>query len=260
MLPNLPQSVEGRIPSEEELAYKAANGRHYLTDIGVILHEFPTHGIYESRSDLKAMVGNVRHDVALLGYDVVDSSHELDGLVHCLEFTLQWARCVRETRTSNTMQVFRRTPENSAAMLMLQRMEHLRNQCSEFAPVALVILVRDDQMIVTRDRVPEQDALERMVIELARRPLNTTVSPEDDETPLLPEPSPNMPQPLFKQQIRAIQDLLSSISKQAALEPVPPTNPDGCEPDVHTEESVHSNPLPVNCVDALVNSMKVASL
>jgi len=221
MLPDQPPVVEGRIPSPEEMEEKAANGRHYLQDINVIKAEFPSHDDYSSRTNLSLLCENIRADVSMLGYTVVDSSHVLNNIVHCLELTLAWANIVREARTTQTMHILRRTPENCGAMLMIQRMEHLRGQCTEMAPVAVIALVRDDQLIVTRDRVADQATTERILIETARRPLNYRKPEESDECEVVEEVPPlktNMPSALFKQQMRAIEDLLKTMPDQAALD------------------------------------------
>lgn len=226
MLPDQPPTVEGRIPSAEEMEAKAQNGRYYLQDINVIKDEFQTHDFYECRTDLASVVPNITADVKLLGYEMIDSSERLNGLVHCLQLTIAWASVVREARTTKTFHILRRTPENCGAMLMLQRMEHLRGQCTEMAPVAFIALVRDDQLIVTRDRVADQATSERIMIEMARRPLNTPkpgeveeVCEEDkpEENALSPFKT-NMPNALFTQQIRAIESLLKVMPADAELE------------------------------------------
>ena len=207
MLPDQPPPVEGRIASPEEMEAKARNGRYYLQDINVIKAEFPTCENYECRTDLFRLQENIRADVSLHGYTIVDSSHMLNNKVHCLELTMAWANVVREARTTKTMHILRRTPENCGAMLMVQRMEHLRGQCTEMAPVAFIALVRDDQLIVTRDRVADQDTTE--LPGMAKQPLNTQEISEEDEGAIVKEVPPmqtNMPRAV--QATDAIEDLL----------------------------------------------------
>ena len=221
MLPDQPPPVEGRIPSAEEMEAKAQNGRYYLQDINVIKLEFPSCENYTCRTDLSKLVEGVRSDVALHNLEVVDSSDRLNNIVHCLELTMAWASVVRDARTTKTLHILRRTPENCGAMLMVQRMEHLRGQCTEMAPVAFIALVRDDQLIVTRDRVADQPTTERILIEMAKRPLNTP-HPSQEEADTAPQEvehtQNNMPAALFKQQIRAIEDLLKTMPDQAAID------------------------------------------
>lgn len=165
---DLPPPVEGRVPSKEEMQFKASNGPYYLDDVWKIEREFPTAHNYDAPTDLPNLVNTLYAQVRDIGYTLVDSSERLNDVHHALELTMAWAKIVREARTTDTMHIIRRTPENSGAMLMIQRQEHLRGQCSEMAPIAYIALVRDDQLVVTRDRVPDQDSTERILLLMAR--------------------------------------------------------------------------------------------
>ena len=164
----LPTPVEGRVPSKEEMQFKASNGPFYLDNVWKIQREFPTADNYDTPTDLTNVVNTLYAQVRDIGYTLEDSSEKLNDVHHALELTMAWAKIVRDARTTDTMHILRRTPENSGAMLMIQRQEHLRGQCSEMAPVAYIALVRDDQLVVTRDRVPDQDATERILLMMAR--------------------------------------------------------------------------------------------
>jgi len=168
VLVEVPRPVEGRIPTKAEMTFKASNGRYYLEDVWVIEMEFPTAHHYETATNLPQLVNSLYTQVRDVGYVLHDSSNRLNGVKHALELTLAWAQIVREARTTDTMHIVRRTPENSGAMLMIQRQEHLRGQCSEMAPIAYIALVRDDQFVVTRDRVADQDSTERMLLKMAK--------------------------------------------------------------------------------------------
>ena len=216
-LEELPPTVEGRIPSDEELFFRARNGRYYVDDIWKIVREYPTSDEYECRTDLPGLVNALFTQVRDFGYKLVDSSDRLNGCKHALELTMAWATVVREARTTPTMHLIRRTPENNGAMLMMQRQESLRNQCTEFAPVAYIALIRDEQLVVTRDRVMQQDATERMLLEWARPPAvveeEETVEGEEGEViQAVTKPSANMPQALFKQQMVGIQAMLDAMT------------------------------------------------
>ena len=165
---DLPPPVEGRVPSKEEMRFKASNGPYYLENVWLIEREFPTADRYETPTDLPGLVNTLYAQVKATGYILHDSSERLNNVKHALELTMAWAQSVREARTTDTMHIVRRTPENSGAMLMIQRQEHLRGQCSEMAPIAYIALVRDDQIVVTRDRVPDQDSTERILLMLAK--------------------------------------------------------------------------------------------
>jgi len=87
--------------------------------------------------------------------------------------------------------------------------------------------VRDDQLIVTRDRVADQATSERILVEMARRPLNAPKPSEAEEDDVCEEGEAaaedvplqtNMPVALFKQQMRAIEDLYISMPSQLDLE------------------------------------------
>ena len=217
-LEELPPTVEGRIPTDEELFFRARNGRYYVEDIWRVVREYPTSGEYECRTDLPGLVNVLYTQVRDFGYELIDSSDRLNGCKHALELTMAWATVVREARTTPTFHLIRRTPENTGAMLMMQRQESLRNQCTEYAPVAYIALIRDQQLVVTRDRVMQQDATERMLVEWARPPApvveeEETVEGEEGEVvERVPKASGNMPQALFKQQIMGIRAMLDSMT------------------------------------------------
>lgn len=251
----LPPEVEGRIPTEEEMEFKAHNGRFYIDDVWAIVREFPSADCYECHTDLAGLVNALYTQIRDVGYKFVDSSDRLNDCHHALELTMAWAQVVRDARTTETMHILRRTPENCGAMLMLQRQEHLRHQCTEWAPVAYVALVRNQQIIVTRDRVMDQAATERMLIELARSPpdalpVKTTehaVEAADeaadeateaaDEAAVAAETAQaNMPTALFNQQIASIKAMLDAM---AVTEKVC----EECEEKVEDWESVESEEI-----------------
>lgn len=214
----LPPTVEGRIPTDDELLFRAHNGRYYVEDIWKIVREYPTSGDYECRTDLPGLVNALFAQVRDFGYKLIDSSDRLNGCKHALELTMAWAMVVREAKTTSTMHLIRRTPENTGAALMMQRQESLRGQCTEYAPVAYIALIRDQQLIVTRDRVMQQDATERMLIEWARpaAPVveteHTVEGEEGEVVKPVTKPSVNMPTALFKQQMQGIQAILDSMT------------------------------------------------
>jgi len=168
MIPDIPPTVEGRIPTETEMEAKARNGRYYLENVCVIVREFPSADNYECPTDLGGLVNKLKSDVQLIGYELEDASDRFNALKHALPLTLAWAELVREARTTKKMFLVRRTAENCGPILMLQRQEHLRGQCTEMAPLAYIAIVRDDQLVVTRDRVSEQDTTERILLKLAK--------------------------------------------------------------------------------------------
>ena len=267
MLPDGPLPVEGRVPTADEMELKASNGRYYISDIWVILNEFPSHPFYETKTDLENLGNTLYPQIRNIGYELEDASARMNDVQHCLELTMRWAELVHEARTQNKMLLIRRTPDNCGALLMQQRIEHLRGQCTEMAPVAYIVLVRDEQVVVTRDRVTDQATTERILIKLAKSPDHrVAAAPPDSDSIVAPIPTPtptptpvpalapasaddgisleaflaqedlsdqilrskpqrppNMPVALFKQQMRAVQDMLNSLdvndsSEKVALE------------------------------------------
>ena len=189
----LPPTVEGRVPDAEvrtvrsrtlhfctpsaahakqrlrfvrlrnqEMQFKAGNGKYYITDVWKIEREFPSSDVYDCKADLVALVDNTRRDVGLLGYEILDSSDRMDGVRHCLQLVTAWHQLVHDARNNRRVHVVRRTPANSGAVLMLQRQQHLQGQCSEMAPLAFIALCDDRVLAVTRDRVLDQDAMESL--------------------------------------------------------------------------------------------------
>ena len=215
-----PPTVEQRVPTNEEMLFKASNGRHYLEDVWVIEREFPSKDEYGCRTDLDGLVNKLYPAMRDLQYTLVDSSDMLNDCHHALELTMAWANVVRNARTTQTMHILRRTPANSGAMLMMQRQEHLRGQCSEWAPVAYIALFRDQQLVVTRDRVMQQDATERMLLAWVKRTLTAAGADatEDDESSVPARhdgPSnatPNMSPALFKQQMQGVKAMLDAMT------------------------------------------------
>ena len=194
----LPPTVEGVIPSDDDMKFKASNGRYYLLDVWMIVREFPSADVYSCRTDLPGLADKLMPQIRDLGYTLVDSSDRFNTCKHALNLTMEWASLVREARTTDTMHIVRRTAENSGPILMMQRQEHLRGQCSEYEPVAYILLVRDQQLIVTRDRVLDQDETERIVIQMAKNKREEALVP-------------NMPASLFKQQMSAMEALLEAL-------------------------------------------------
>ena len=163
-----PPPVEGRLTTQQEFEVKQANGRYYLDNVWRILTEYPSNPRYDCRSDLPGLVNKLYAQVRHIGYALSDESARLDGVKNCLELAEAWAKLCRDARTSERMFIVRRTPENSGAVLMIQRIEHLRGQVTEMAPLAYIAIVRDDQLLVTRDRVLEQEMTERVLLEFAK--------------------------------------------------------------------------------------------
>lgn len=164
-----PPPVEGIIPTAADMELKAAGGRYYLENVWRVEKEYHSADVYDCRTDLPRLVNALFPAVRDLGYELSDESSRFNGVKNCLELAEAWALLCREARTCKKMFIVRRTPENSGPMLMVQRIEHLRGQVTEMAPLSFVAIVRDDQILVTRDRVMEQATTERVLIEFAKQ-------------------------------------------------------------------------------------------
>lgn len=274
--PPLPPTVEGRIPDASELAAKAANGRYYLNDVWKIVREFPTADNYECGIDLLGLAPAVAPAVHASGFLTLDSSARLDKLHHALHLAEAWASLVREARTSNVMHILRRTPQNCGAMLMVQRQEHIRGYVNEITPIALIVVCKDDQLLLTREQVPEHNALCRMLLGMAtgssvsdgRQSIYDEVIEELGELTVNAEgnmrnaagfkdainwcgESPNMPDALFKQQMHAVRLMMDAMGV-----PPPPsisgTIRDNDDEELGTEENtsdIDENSTENACVD-----------
>ena len=164
--PPLPPTVEGRDCSDEELRAKAANGAYYLDDVWRIVREFPTADVFDCPGKLETLTRRLDGALEDLGYRVVEASARFEGLVHATQLAQAWAQLVHDARNSETLYIVRRTAGNTGPLLALQRIEHLRGECSEYSPLALVALVRGEQRLFPRHAVPEADALEALLREL----------------------------------------------------------------------------------------------
>ena len=161
----LPPVVEGIDVTEDILAAKRRNGAYYAEDVWNIVREYVTAHVYstpccnleEAATRLGPLVS------ATAECSVVDSSGRFDGIHHAAELVQAWSETVHLARTHSLLHVVRRTPENSGALLMVQRLEHLRGQCEEKEPLALVLLWRDQQRLYLRSEVGDDAWLDAEV-------------------------------------------------------------------------------------------------
>lgn len=234
-----PPTVEGRKADDSEIAAKASNGRYYLNDVWKIVREFPSADNYECGVNLQDLARVVAPAVHANGFLALDSSTRLDNLHHALHLAEAWASLVREARTSKVMHILRRTPENCGAMLMVQRQEHIRGYVDESTPIALIVVCKDDQLLLTREEIPKSETLCRLLLDMATDPpmrvdnciydevLDELVEKVDDDSRDTAvyknadswcKESPNMPDALFKQQMHAVRVMMDAMG-------VPPPPP-----------------------------------
>ena len=148
------------------MAAKRANGAYYLDDIWRIVREYPTAGVFECPGELETLPRRLDAALGAVGYRVVEASARFEGLVHATQLAQAWAQLVHDARNSETLYLVRRTAGNTGALLALQRIEHLRGECSEHSPLALVALVRGEQRLFPRHEVPVAAALDALLREL----------------------------------------------------------------------------------------------
>lgn len=191
----LPPVVEGVEPSDMDMLVKQTNGRFYMDDVWKICREYTSADVYTTKTDLPSLASALAERMAAVGYEIVDESSRFDSIKNAFQLAEEWACVTREARTQRRMIVVRRTPTNSGALLVLQRIEHLRGQCSELAPLAYVVLVCDEQRFITRDLVAPQESTEDMLLTLARHLVEE-------------ESAPAMPEALFRQQLKALQTMM----------------------------------------------------
>tara|TARA_X000001036_G_scaffold423010_1_gene446525 strand:- start:904 stop:1638 length:735 start_codon:yes stop_codon:yes gene_type:complete len=122
-------------------------------DLSQIRAEFPTADVYDTDANLEALSGRLEARVGDAGFEVIDATARLNGVSDALHLARLWAELVHEARTAKIVQVLRRTPANSDALLTLQRMEHLRGACNETTPLAVAVLMRGEQALYPRDEV-----------------------------------------------------------------------------------------------------------
>ena len=235
----LPPEVEGRAPSAAELKAKAANGRYYLNNVWKIVREFPSADNYECGVNLVHIVTTIGPAVHAGGFLALDSSARLNNLYHAFHLAEAWVSLVREARTSKVLHIIRRSPENCGAMLMMQRQEHIRGHVDEISPIAMIAVCREQQLLLTRDRVPEHDVLCRLIVNMATG-RDDPVGRKSVADAALKEVEPeaaagnnadaergeslNMPDALFKQQMHALRVMMNAMNV-----PPPPTGPLGQE-------------------------------
>ena len=164
--PPLPEIVEGVVCTAEQLERKRMTGGKYMQDISLIEFEYVTTELYETPfclSQAIELLAPLAHDAAMA---IVDASSDFDGLVTGFQLVKAWAQAVHRARNSPDLLFIRRTPENTPALLMIQRLEHLRGQVSEMCPISLIVLCREDQLLFTRDRIPAFVAFEKLMAQL----------------------------------------------------------------------------------------------
>jgi len=216
--PPLPTSE--RPATRQDLERKRRNGSRYVQDVWLIVAEFPTANIYECNSGTDLALLWKAIGPALLFHDVlsIDSSRRLENLYHAIHMTESYAELVREARAEKVCHVLRRTPQNAGAMLMLQRLQHIGGYCDELSPVALIVLVGDEELLVQRHEVPSLDGLCALVVQMVtgrgdrrREQLKVKLKSGDKDAVVAPVEVQAMPRNEFQEQMAALNELASKL-------------------------------------------------
>lgn len=200
------------------LADKQRSGSRYVTDVWRICDEHETEADYDTPCSLDELWSNM--GPALLSLDTpilaMDSSNRLAGVYSALELTERYARLVREARTDGVAHIIVRTPLNSGPCLLLQRLEHCRGTCGEDSPIALIVLLGDEQLYLQRHEVPDKEQLCKLILELAtgrqeRRRAELKMRLHDKEHVIPPSEVTAMSNEQFEEQMEAVAELAAKL-------------------------------------------------
>lgn len=199
------QSVEGHACTPQELEIKRASGARYLASLQPIIQEFPSAHVYETPTDLEHLAARLTGVVELDGYEVEDASARFDDVDHCTVLAREWARLVYDARHRQRVYVVRRTASNCAALLALQRIEHLRGACTEFSPLAVAILVRDENHFYVRHELRSPEELDSEVAAIVHASSGLG-------------PCVNLPEEAYREQMQALDEVIDGISESPVVE------------------------------------------
>ena len=220
MISNKKKKQKERLPAAPlTLEEKKRSGARYLHDVWKICSEHETEADYETSceglTDTWRAVGP-----ALLGLKnpilAMESSSRLVGVYSALDLTQAFARLVREARTDGVAHIICRTPLNSGPMLMLQRLEFCRGMVGEESPLALIVLIGDEQLALQRHEVPGKEQLCNLILELAtgrtaRRRAELKKRLHDGETPIPSSEVTAMSEEQFSAQMETVSKLAEQL-------------------------------------------------
>tara|TARA_R110002050_G_scaffold125375_3_gene245003 strand:- start:1398 stop:2603 length:1206 start_codon:yes stop_codon:yes gene_type:complete len=138
-----------------------------MSDDSFIFRLYPTHHVYDVGFDIHATWTEIAPEIEAYGYNPIDITDVIAGLSHPVHVSTKLAQICHQAKNSKDFIFIRRTPENSAFVLTLQRVEHSRGQVNEKTPLAYVAFVRDDQLLVTRSQTKDADHTKRLLKSMA---------------------------------------------------------------------------------------------
>ena len=166
---DLPAVLEGLIPTDEIMARKRAIGPKLAHNLALIELEWSTFTDISVPFDLTTFFRELETDIDM---PVSEVSHSVAGLTISLDLVKTWSILVRRAQINKEVLWLIRNEENTPALLVLQRMEHLKQTCDEMSPVALIVILPDTTLFINRDRFLEREVMFKMLRAAA---LNQTI-------------------------------------------------------------------------------------
>lgn len=138
-----------------------------LKNTAIILNQYPTHMDFDVGFDINAAWLDAIPAIQAAGYTPVDVTDDLAHLAHPAHVCTKHAQLVHQARTTKDFIFIRRTVENTPFVLITQFIEHARGQVAETTPLAYMAIVREDQMLVTRDQASKSLVMTRLLSSMA---------------------------------------------------------------------------------------------
>lgn len=187
----------------------------YLHDVWAIERDHPTANECDPSTTVSShsFLESLRAQLASRGHVVIDASARLESVYHGYQLLRAWSTFVRDAHVEaekNHLFVLVRTPRNSGPMLMQQRLEWHRNNCSERSPVFMFVLCGSRQLIVLRDQVQtttDRATVCAKVCELADVVATDALNERGDHNRV-----GLMPLALFNQQIASLNDMMRALN------------------------------------------------
>lgn len=166
---DLPAVLEGLIPTNEIMARKRATGPKLAHNLALIELEWSTFADISVPFEMNTFFRELE---TAIGMPVSEVSHSVAGLTSSLDLVKTWSILVRRAQINKEVLWLVRNEENTPALLVLQRMEHLKQTCDEMSPVALIVILDDTVLFVNRDRFLDREVMFKMLRAAA---LNQTI-------------------------------------------------------------------------------------
>jgi hypothetical protein len=166
---DLPAVLEGLVATPELLARKRASGPKLVHNLALIELEWSTFTDVSVPYELTTFFRELEAAIELPTSEV---SHSVAGLTSSLDLVKTWSILVRRAQVNNEVLWLQRSEDNTPALLVLQRIEHIKQNCDEMSPVALIVIMADTILFVNRDRFLERETMFKMLRAAA---LNQTI-------------------------------------------------------------------------------------